>query len=156
MCGRLRDVLLGFFFWWRLDARFLHNNEPNQPDDLISLNERAQAFLPLLLLFVRRGRHETGQHDGQWHWSTADSGNDMNRDMTLIYARNTQHVKIQHSMVLKTCSGVCPALSPLSGVSPKKNKTKKTLFQSSSLAWSSRGAVRNVLNGRSMRRLVGK
>lgn len=44
MCGKLRDVLLGFFFWWRLDARFLHNNEPNQPDDLISLNERAQAF----------------------------------------------------------------------------------------------------------------
>lgn len=156
MCGKLRDVLLVFFFWWRLDARFLHNNEPNQPDDLISLNERAQAFLPLLLLFVRRGRHETGQHDGQWHWSTADSGNDMNRDMTLIYARNTQHVKIQHSMVLKTCSGVCPALSPLSGVSPKKKQTKKTLFQSSSLAWSSRGAVRNVLNGRSMRRLVGK
>lgn len=31
----------------------------------------------------------------------------------------------------------------------------KKLFQSSSLAWSGRDAVRNVLNGRSMRRLVG-
>lgn len=46
-------------------------------------------------------------------------------------------------------------VSALRGVAEKK-QTKKTLFQSSSLAWSSRGAVRNVLNGRSMRRLVGK
>lgn len=31
----------------------------------------------------------------------------------------------------------------------------KTPFQSGSVAWSGRGAVRNVLNGRSIRRLAG-
>lgn len=43
---------------------------------------------------------------------------------------------------------------PANGDRPPSRLGEK-LFQSSSLAWSGRDAVRNVLNGRSMRRLVG-
>lgn len=61
--------------------------------------------------------------------------------------RATPKMLRQHLMV-KNLQGSLSALSPLSG-------RGENLFQSSSLAWSGRDAVRNVLNGRSMRRLVG-
>lgn len=63
--------------------------------------------------------------------------------------RATPKMLRQHLMVKNLQFWSLSALSPLSGLGEKK------LFQSSSLAWSGRDAVRNVLNGPSMRRLVG-
>lgn len=144
-CGRIEDMFGDLQTWQaRLDACFLYNKKPNHRSGsrcfffFLLFNQRAQANL-----YLRRGGMKgnkmgsgTGTTDlgmawrETWHW----------------YARNTQNVKT-------TFNGQKPAMvfvriSPLSGLGEK-------LFQSSSLVWSSRDAVRNVLNGRSMRRLVG-
>lgn len=87
-------------------------------------------------------RNEMGSGTGTTDWL----GDGMTRHDTDM--RATPKMLRQHLIVEKPAIWVCPHCLRSPG-------SANTLFQSSSLAWSGRDAVRNVLNGRSMRRLVG-
>lgn len=131
--------------WWqtRLDACFRYNMNHIRPG-ISSFSQ--SAYTKRAFLFPRRG-HMKRRDDGQRHWHNW-LGNDTTRHDTDMRATPTNtRTTFNGKKKKKTCSGALSALSPLSGLGEK-------WFQSSSLAWSGRGAVRNVLNGRSMRRRV--